>query len=223
MGVVSSLQAVGLLILAIVPGAVLMFSYERHAGPLGSDSNDRTLRFLIGTALVFPFTATLAMWTFTHVISVPVGDPPTDHRNRLAEPSDISLWWTFVPLAYVTVPWLLGWLGGSLWVVLRRLAVAGRTSSLAPSLAAWDVVFLDPGPKLISVKLRTGPWIGGVFGGASFASAPAARQRELVLEQRVAVDTSGQIQRDEEGVPIEHFGAIVVDYSDVELMIVERT
>lgn len=220
---VSTLQAVGLLILAIVPGAVLTFSYERHAGPLTSDSNDRTLRFIVGTAIVFPFTATLAIWTFTHVISVPIGDPATGHRNRLSEPSDISVWWTFVPLIYITVPWMFGWLGGSLWVELRRRAVATRTSSFAPNLAAWDVVFLDPGPKLIAVKLRNGPWIAGIFAEASFASAPAATQKELMLELRVEVDDLGQIQRDESGIPIERDGAVVVNYADVELMIVERT
>lgn len=221
--VVSTLQAVGLLILTIVPGAVLTFSYERHAGPLAGHPNERSLRFLIGTAIVFPFTATLALWTFARVLHVPVGEPPREYRNRLADPSDVSLWWTFVPLAYVLIPWLLGRLGGSTRLALRRRTVASGTSSLAPGLAAWDVVFLDPGPKLISIKLRNGPWVAGIFAASSFASAPAAKEKELLLERQVGVDDSGQIQRDESGIPLQGSGAVVVHYSDVELMIVERT
>lgn len=219
----STVQAVGLLILTVVPGAVLTFSYERHAGPLAGDPNERPLRFVIGTAIVFPFTATLALWTFNSLFSVPIGDPPTIRRNRVADRSDISLWWTFIPVLYIVVPWILGRVGGSSRLALRRRSIANKASSLAPGLAAWDVVFLDPGPKLITVKLRGGPWIGGLFAGSSFASAPAAKQKELVLELQIEVDESGRIQRDDEGVPVERSGAVVVNYSDVELMIVERT
>lgn len=219
----STVQAVGLLLLTVVPGAVLTFSYERHAGPFAGDTNERTLRFLVATALVFPVTATIAMWTFTRVLHVPVGDPPTEYRNRLEDPSDISLWWTLVPFPYLAVPWGLGWIGGSLGVWLRKRAVARKASSLAPGLAAWDVVFLEPGPKLISVKLRNGPWIAGLFARNSFASGPAARHKELVLETEVEVDDVGQVRRGEDGVPIERAGTVVINYSDVELMIVERT
>jgi len=42
------LLALSLLVLTVLPGAVLVFSYERHAGPLAGDPNERTLRFVAG-------------------------------------------------------------------------------------------------------------------------------------------------------------------------------
>jgi Family of unknown function (DUF6338) len=220
---VGTFQALSLLLLAILPGAVLLFSYEHHAGPLAGDANERAIRFVVGTVLVFPYTATLAAWIYTRVVHVPVDGSQDDFRNRLEHPTGISPAWTLLPLAYVLVPWCLGWLAGKGRVSLRKRAVANRATSLVPGVAAWDIVFLEPGPKLISAKLRGGPWVAGVFSDSSFASASAGKHKELVLEAAVQVDDKGQIERDDTDTPILLPGAVVLNYADVELMVVERT
>jgi hypothetical protein len=220
---VGTFQALSLLLLTILPGAVLLFSYEYHAGRLAGDANERSLRFVIGTVLVFPYTATLAAWIYTRVLHVPIVGSQDEFTNRLENPSGISPAWTFLPLAYVLVPWCLGWAAGKGRVSLRQRSVKKRATSLVPGVVAWDIVFLDPGPKLISAKLRGGPWVAGVFADESFASAPAGKEKELVLEAAVQVDDKGQIERDQTGTPILLPGAVVLNYADVELMVVERT
>lgn len=220
---VGTFQALSLLLLTILPGAVLLFSYERNAGPLAGDANERALHFLIGTVLVFPYTATLAAWTYTSVLHVSVDGSQAQFTNRLEDPSDLSLGWTLLPLAYVLLPWCLGWATGKGRVSLRRRAVKNRATSLVPGVTAWDIVFLEPGPKLISAKLRGGPWVAGVFSDSSFASAPAGKQKELVLEAGVQVDDAGQVERDDYGTPVVLPGPVVINYADVELMVVERT
>lgn len=218
---VGTVQAVGLLLLAVLPGAVLVVSYERHAGPLADDINERTLRFIVGTALIFPYAAGLAGSVYTRILHVPIGSSRDTYRNRLLEPSDVSLWWYAVPVAYVLVPWGLGRFAGLARIALRRRTVRRRTASLVPGLEAWDIVFLESGPKLIAMKIRGGSWVAGVFAGNSFASAPAAKERELVLEVGVEVDERGTIQRDDDGTPLLTAASIVVAYADVELMTVQ--
>lgn len=216
---VGTFQALGLLVLTVLPGAVLLFSYERHAGPLTGEGNDRALRFVLGTVLVFPYTALVAAWAYTRVLHV---EGPEDYfRNRLEDPVDLSPAWSLLPLAYVVVPWCVGWLAGRVRVDLRRRSVENRSTSLVPGVAAWDIVFLQPGPKLISAKLRGGPWVAGLFAAESFASSLASRHKELVLEQGVAVDARGKVERDKWGTPLARPGGIVLSYTDVELMIVE--
>jgi hypothetical protein len=84
-------------------------------------------------------------------------------------------------------------------------------------------MFLRPGPKLITVKLRSGQWVAGIFADGSFASAPAAKEKQLVLEDRVQVNEAGVIERDEDDTPTVLPGTVVVSYTDVELMFVEQT
>jgi Family of unknown function (DUF6338) len=221
---VGTFQALSILLLAILPGAVLVFSFERHAGAVAGDANERLVRFVIGTVVVFPCTAILAAWTYSRVVHAPIEGSPGEFTNRLEEPLGISPAWTLLPLVYVLVPWCLGWALGEGVVWLRRRAVNNRTTSRVPGVAAWDIVFLAPGPKLIAAKLRGGPWIGGMFASNSFASPLASRRKELVLEAGVQIDqVSGQIERDETKTPILLPGAIVLNYADVELLVVEPT
>jgi Family of unknown function (DUF6338) len=220
---VGTFEALSLLVLAILPGAVLMFSYEHHAGPLAGSPNERVVRFVVGTVLVFPYTATIAAWAYTRVFHVRVDGSRDEFANRLEHPTGLSPAWTLLPLVYVIVPWVLGWLAGKGRVWWRARAVKNQTTSLVPGVSAWDIVFLEPGPKLISAKLRGGPWVAGVFSDSSFASAPAGKQKELVLEAGVQIDEAGQIERDVYGTPTVLPGAVVLNYADVELMMVERT
>lgn len=222
---VGTFQALGVVLLAIVPGAALTFSYENHAGTLPGDTNDRLLRFLIGTALVFPFTAILGAWAYARVLHVPVPDSPGDFHNRLSHPTDLSPLWTLVPLLYIVVPWGAGVLAGKGWLWLSRKGATTHRAAMIPSrLAAFHVEFLrqQPGAKHVTMKLRSGEWVAGIFGDESFASPPAAREKELLLESRLAANAAGMIQRDEDNNPIQLGGAVVVKYADVELMFIEQ-
>ena len=215
---VGTVQALGLLLLAVLPGAVLVFSYEgRTQRILPGDGNERVLRFLLATVLIFPFVAVVAGAVYVRILHVPL-DGGAAHRNRLLDPSDVSLWWTLVPVAYVGVPWGLGRLAGFL-----RVTREGRRARPTVQTSAWGFIVVDPRPKLVVVKLRSGTWAGGLFGDDSFSSPPESDHVDLVLESGVEVGADGAIRRHGDGMPVLTQAAVVISYADVELMTVEPT
>lgn len=221
-----TLQALAVLTLAVVPGAVGTFSYERHAGPLPGDISERTVRFLIGTALLFPLSALIAWPVWTHVLHVKTtGGAGTVFRNRLETGEGVPILWTALPVVYVVAPWLAGLLAGRIRVaILKRSAKRAKAWRTPVTLKAWDRVFLRPGPKLISVRLRDGHWVGGLFGPQSYASPLASSAKELLLEVSYEVDVEGKIVRDASGVPVEAGTAsVMIQAADVDLMLVEET
>ena len=59
----STLAAVVMLVVVVLPGAVATFLFERSAGTLRGDANDRLIRFVFASALLSPVMAALG-WSF---------------------------------------------------------------------------------------------------------------------------------------------------------------
>lgn len=240
---IDTVEALGLTLVVVIPGAVATFGYERHVGPIGRDGTDRVLRYIFSTALLGPFSLIMVWIVWTHVLHVE--SISGGFRNRLSAGESLSPLWAFLPIPYLLVPWVAGSIAGTArnmyfesivdekrservgrpptptTRLVRRLGLSSR-HTVPINLTGWDVLFLDCGPKLVAVRLKDGVWIAGVFGPSSFSSPPSASTRELVLESRVEVGNDGIIPLDELDTPNELGGAVRVTVADVDLLIVTQ-
>ena len=121
-------QALVVLIVALLPGALYTWSFERLVGAWGVGFADRVLRF-VGVSAVFqaaiaPFT----VWGWrTYILT-----------GRLRE-GDLPLALWLLPLLYVAIPIALGDVVGRGTVQQRMWSRAFTGPSPAPR--AWDYVF----------------------------------------------------------------------------------
>lgn len=214
-----SLQALLIAVLAVLPGAVATFSFERYVGTYTADFPERVVRFIVGSALVFPLTAAFAWPLWTNVLHASVSDPLTGEAqfvNRLTTNDDLSPLWLLLPIGYVTAPACAGAVAGSLWAAwLRRQA--GRGRALPDDLRAWDWAFLDRRPVAVVARLRTGGWVAGVFGPDSYASPKGLPSKDLYLEVALEVTNEGVLVLDETDVPIRRDSSVLLHGEDVEM------
>ena len=212
-----TIPALLIALVAVVPGMVATPAFERHVGTYAAEFPERVLRFVGGSALVFPFTAAMVwpFWRRVVHVAVPGVDGTTTFVNRLTTGGDVSPLWLLLPVALVGVPALLGTTAGRLWATWLR-----RHSDDTPleDVRAWDWVFLDPAPKILVAKLRSGRWLAGVFGGNSYASPRAARSKDVYLEVALEVNDEGTLIRDENGRPVARRSSILFDGDDIELL-----
>ena len=174
---VSSFQALAVAIVALLPGALYIWSFERQVGRWGIGLSDRLLRFVGVSALFHAVVAPLTYWFWaTHWSTVRAGDP-------------LSRWFWLVPVGYIGVPIALGSLvgrgvrGGWRWTQL----VTGPT----PAPRAWDELFQGNPSGWVRLRLKSGTWIGGAFtltaGRRSYVAGYPETQ-DLLLSQAAVVD-----------------------------------
>ena len=198
----STLTALALLLVAVVPGAVALTAYEHAAGRTRGDSNDRIVRFVVATALLAPVVVMFAWLFWRRVLHVPNGAGGFRNVLRDGQP---SAWWTLAPPAYITAAASAGWIAGSGRERWMRWRMSRRSNRNAPrGTRPWDMLFAGGDPSVVACRLRDGRAVGGLFGGASFASYGSAAERELVLERAYQVDEDATVLRDEQGVPLDH-------------------
>jgi hypothetical protein len=214
----STLQALGIVLLAVLPGALATLAYERHRPGRTVDSAERVVRFVGVTLLVSPIAFLLAYPVWREVLHRPAlaADGRRIYVNDLAN-GDASKWWSLVVVAYVVIPVLLGLLAGAVVKAYVEQKPERIKRSLGANLTAWDVIFLEGGPIVIAARLRSDVWVAGLFGSRSYASAPAVKNKELLLEEEYEVDADGRVDRDADGVPVPKGGSVLICWSDVEV------
>lgn len=175
----TTLLALAVLVVAVLPGGVYTWAFERQAGPYGVTFTDRVLRFL-GVSLLFHLL--LAWPEYALFLSVA---GRWDGQGQLLVGEVALLWGGLVVLA--AVPFLAGAVVGSLyatrttrqgWSKLRRgwLTPARETTLLrlavgpAPAPRAWDDVFSDRPAAYLRVRLEDGTFIAGRFAADSYAA-----------------------------------------------------
>lgn len=204
-------QALVVLIVALLPGALYTWSFERLVGAWGVGFADRVLRF-VGVSAVFqaaiaPFT----VWGWrTYILTgrLQDGDLP------------LALW--LLPLLYVAVPIALG-------VVVGRGTVRQRTWSRAltgpsPAPRAWDYVFGLQPDGWVRVRLKSGVWLGGAFSsvgdeGLRSYAAGYPDEQDLFLAEAYSVDPeSGEFELDANGDVVPTGSGILVRWAEVEYL-----
>jgi hypothetical protein len=159
----STVGQVMLLVLFVLPGAAYQFLRERWRGPVPGETD-------VGQRVLRAVTASIAL----NGVYVVVAGPALVTSWRRAEHSGVSeliagnprITGAWVLLLFLGVPAAAA---AAVSFGQRRRAHAVYRS--APT--AWDYVFGDrrhSGPRFVRARLKDGTWVGGWFGGRSYAS-----------------------------------------------------
>jgi hypothetical protein len=152
-------QAVAVLILAVLPGALYVWAFERVVGPWGIGLTDRLLRFTGISASLHVLLAPITYrWYRLYV-----------HSGDLAAGKTLprAVWFTLI--AYVFVPMTVGYLIGQ--ATKRNIRWARFIVGEQPAPRAWDELFLQGGSGYVRLRLKgagngKGQWVAGWFGSA---------------------------------------------------------
>lgn len=181
-------QPWGLLILlvAVLPGSVFTWAFERQASAYGVTLADRTLRFV---AISLLFHLALA-WPEYGLFRLALG------TGRLATGQFAAAWGAASLL--VLAPGLVGSVLGGLyatrnsrdgWLWLRKVISANNERRLlklalgrTPAPRAWDHLFSERPNVYMRVRTVDGSWVAGRFAKDSYAGGHP-NDADLLLEQ----------------------------------------
>jgi hypothetical protein len=201
-------QAAVVVVIALLPGALYVWSFERQAGRYGIGLSDRVLRFVGGSAVFLAIFAIPLYWVFA------------TYGSAFARGEPLPTWLGLVPIAYVAVPTGIGTLIG----LGRRRGwrlVDGLTGP-DPAPRAWDYLFQYNVDGWIRCKLKSGTWLGGAYADANGRRSYAAgypEPQDLYLAASVAVDSeTGEFELDEQGYPKLGTGGLLVRWEEVEYL-----
>lgn len=200
---ITSLQALLVVLLAVLPGALYVYAFERQAGRWGIGVSDRLLRFIGFSAVLHSFAAPASYELYRQAL-----------RSRaIAEGRALPTWVWVLVLAYVFTPLLLG-------TVVGRATRAGRPwatwfTGPSPAPRSYDHLF-GTGSRdgWVRLKIKDGPWILGAFaredeGLRSYASG-YPHPEQLFLADTAECDDHGNFVVDEHGhVRLRGIGVLV--------------
>ncbi|MDA5147591.1 DUF6338 family protein [Streptomyces sp. AD681] len=165
-------------ITAVLPGITYQFTREHARGPFvrHDDLGERLLRAL-AASLVLDIAYVLL---FGRVLTDRLPLSAARWEKLSASPRPAAL---LALLLLIVVP-----AAAAFAVSLRERR--GRPTQYVTTPSAWDHVFAGLGPCFIRVRLKSGSWVGGWYGGASYASSHPATAHDLYLESawRMAPD-----------------------------------
>lgn len=202
-----TLQAALLVVVAVLPGALYVWGYERYVGKWELNSPDRLLRFLAASAIF-------------QLIAAPVTYPAWHHYFRDVDWSGRGRFppaaWVIAAL-YLLVPYVLGTLIGSRTTgetfKLRRL-----WTRISDPPTAWDFFFAARPDGWLRVRLKTGAWVGGAYASGSFASGYPER-RDLFIVQAAELDPqTGLFETDANGSVRLRDEQILVDGENIDYL-----
>lgn len=187
-----SLTALLVVVVAVLPGSVYTWAYERQASPYGVTLRDRILRF-ITVSLLFHL---LLAWPEYVVYRTAIAG------HGLLQPGRFAVLWAGLILL-VAIPGGIGTILGGLyttrntrhgWQWIRTWLPARRESQLlrivlgrTPAPRAWDDLFSDRPNVYIRVRTLDSLWIAGRFARDSYAGG-FPYQTDLLLEEAWSVD-----------------------------------
>lgn len=205
----TSLEAAAILVLAVLPGALYTWAFERLVGRWGVGLSDRLLRFSGGAAIFHAAVAPLTYWLWATQWS--------SGRIGRGEPLPLGLW--LVAVLYVAVPFGLGTLAAYGHRKGARWARALTGSDPAPR--AWDYLFQGGQDGWIRCRMKSGVWIGGAFAdhnGRRSYVAGYPEPADLFLAQAAEIDPdTGEFQLND-GQPVLRESGLLLKWEDVEYL-----
>lgn len=203
-----SLQAAAVIVVALLPGALYVWSFERQAGRYGIGLSDRVLRFVGGSAV------------FLAVFAVPLYFLYANYGASIVAGKPVPLPLGFLPLVYVLVPIAAGTLVG--YGLKDGWTWAHKITGPDPAPRAWDYLFQHNVDGWIRCKLKSGVWLAGAYAHANGRRSYAAgypEPQDLYLAASVVVDeASGEFLLDDEGRPQVGVGGLLVRWEEVEYL-----
>lgn len=194
----------------MLPGAILIWAYERRVGRWGIKLTDRLLRF-VGASVAFHVV--LAPME-TRLIHAYFGEGLFAGARRLIdEPIPGPLW--LAALGYLTVPLVLGSVWGEASRRSSRLAriVTGRDRPPR----AWDRFFSARPVGLVRLTLKDGTRIGGWFGTDSYAAGYPEDPQDLLLEETYRLWPDGSFEV-EGGRPVTLGWRMLIRWEEVQYL-----
>lgn len=211
---INTLEALGVAVLALLPGALYTWSFEREVGAWGATFADRLFRFVGASAV---FHAAMA-WPSHLIYSNFV------HSGRIARGEALPAWMWFVPVGFVIVPILLGSFVGNSTYRRRRWTrfLVGRS----PAPRAWDHLFAAPdltGWVIVHRKgdksALAGTWAASHDGRRRSYAAGYPETQDLFLIDTVECDPgTGQILIDTEGAVQFRGISVLIRWDEIEYL-----
>lgn len=203
-------QSLAILLVALLPGALYVWSFERQVGQWGVGLADRFLRFVGWTAIFQAALAPVTYWFWW---------------TKWPVVRDVGLptWWMwFAAMAYVVAPLVIG----------TAVGKGARTSSTwskwftgpNPAPRAWDYLFTSGKSGWVRVRLRSGVWLGGAYAkgtGKTLTSYAAGYPdaQDLLLTPVTLVDPdSGEFRFTEDDKPAVRDGALLMRWDEIEYL-----
>jgi Family of unknown function (DUF6338) len=208
-------SAVGLLVVfvAVLPGALYIWAFEREVGRWGIGLADRVLRFIGVSALFLAFLAypIRYLWVrYLHVLAADRGD----FKNLVVDGGALPWWLLVVPLAYVGAPVILGTLAAT--AVRRDWRAARILVGPDPAPRAWDALFSPRPAGVVRVRLQDDlGWVGGLFGAESYAAGYPEQPQDLYLESAYQLLDDGSFALDDDGDFVELGSGLLLRWEDV--------
>lgn len=205
----STLQAVLVALLAILPGALYTWTFEQQAGRWGATAGDRIQRFL-GASAVFLVVELPVLYSFVYRRYVVSGD---------IEAGRSLPWWVwFLPVAFIVVPVAAGRTAGrAAW---KRKNWVKIITGPAPAPRAWDHLFAKPDlTGWIRLHLNDGTWVCGLWGESerthlkSYAAGYPEPQ-DLLISDLAETDADGEFVT-EDGTPILTGRSLLIRWDEI--------
>lgn len=208
--IVQTFASLGVFLVALLPGALYIWGFERYVGLWGIRLSDRLIRF-VGVSAVF------------HVAFLPVTYNFWDQYIRSGSLGEGRAIWAVWPLClgYVILPLAVG-------TVIGRGTLSGARwaeifTGLDPAPRAWDYLFGYRPDGWIRLRLKSGIWIGGAYavtsdGRRSYAAGYPEPQ-DLLLVQTAEVDpASGRFLFDDDGSIKLRESSVLIRWDEVEYL-----
>jgi hypothetical protein len=209
---VSTFQALAVAVLALIPGALYVWGFERQAGRWGIGLSDRLLRFLGASVLLHALAAPATYSLYREFV----------HSGKLGNAAALPAWTWPVLLTYVAAPTALGTIVGSATRGGRRW---GRwLAGPSPAPRAWDHLFARRGlTGWVILKLKDGTWLAGAFAGSesgTFTSYAAGYPEvpDLYLAEAVEVSADGKLIVGADGSPRLRGTGVLVRWDEVAFL-----
>jgi hypothetical protein len=219
----STEQALAIFLLAVLPGALYTWAFEREAGKWGIGAVDRILRFIAASAafqLVYAVAlqALDASVTYQTLLFRTASDAPVAEQLRAIEA------WRFLAAAatYVALPLLAG--TAAAYVERRRAESASRrwlariVNGRAPAPRAWDHLFAPRPGGVLRARLKgSGAWVGGLFGELSYAAGYPEAPQDIYVERAYEMADDGEFLYDGDDY-IELGSGLLVRWEEIEFL-----
>jgi hypothetical protein len=214
-------EAFGVFLVAVLPGALYVWSFERIVGRWGISLADRVLRFVAVSALFQTVYLVAGYEIWSGYLHNDVGPHPRMWLIDQIRAGAAAPWWVVaIPLVYLGVPTILGSVTGRGVRSRHRFAqgfgrfMAGRD----PAPRAWDHLFAARPAGIVRASLKAGDaWIGGLFGEASYAAGYPEPQ-DLYLETAYVMREDGSFDRDAAGEPVPLGSGLLVRWDELEFV-----
>lgn len=203
-------EAIAVAVVALLPGALYVWGFERQVGNWGIGLSDRLFRFFGTSALLHAVIAPVTYWLWASFIKT----------GEIGKGQPLSLWlWVFV-LAYVALPFSAGTVVG---IGTRNGNGWARVfTGPDPAPRAWDYFFASRPDGWIRLRLKSGVWIGGAYApsdeGLQSYAAGYPEPQDLFLAETVEIDPDTGRFISVDGSPVFRETSLLIRWDEVEFL-----